>query len=218
MALRLYNTLTKSKDEFTPLDANNVRMYVCGPTVYDFAHIGNARPAIVFDVLYRLLRHIYGESHVTYVRNITDVDDKINARALRDHPGVALNDAIRRVTETTYDQYQKDMTALGCLPPTRQPRATQGKRGGHDLHEMPAIHAVEFRGPRGEFAFQLGLKARGGSELVEATPVLRTSELALGRSGMLDGAFHRWQPEQLCGGISFQSCLKLRAFFSPAAP
>ena len=125
MTLRLYNTLTRTKEEFRPLDPKNVRMYVCGPTVYDFAHIGNARPAIVFDVLFRLLRDYYGPDHVTYVRNITDVDDKINARALRDHPGVALNDAIRRVTETTYDQYQKDMTALGCLPPTRQPRATE---------------------------------------------------------------------------------------------
>jgi cysteinyl-tRNA synthetase len=125
MSLRIYNTLTRQKEEFVPIDASNVRMYVCGPTVYDFAHIGNARPAIVFDVLYRLLRHTYGAGHVTYVRNITDVDDKINARALRDYPGVALNDAIRKVTETTYDQYQKDVAALGCLPPTAQPRATE---------------------------------------------------------------------------------------------
>ncbi|MGL4729485.1 MAG: cysteine--tRNA ligase, partial [Bosea sp. (in: a-proteobacteria)] len=90
--LRLYNTLTKVKEDFTPLDAANVRMYVCGPTVYDFAHIGNARPVIVFDVLFRLLRHIYGENHVTYARNITDVDDKINERAARDYPGLALNE------------------------------------------------------------------------------------------------------------------------------
>ena len=87
MQLRLYDTLTKEKRPFAPLDPNNVRMYVCGPTVYDFAHIGNARPIIVFDVLFRLLRHLYGEDHVTYVRNITDVDDKINDRALRDFPG-----------------------------------------------------------------------------------------------------------------------------------
>src|SRR5665213_433814 len=113
MPLRFYNTLTKSKDDFAPLDAKNVRLYVCGPTVYDFAHIGNARPAIVFDVLFRLLRHAYGAAHVTYVRNITDVDDKINARALRDYPGIDLNDAIRAVTEKTYDQYQKDVAALG---------------------------------------------------------------------------------------------------------
>lgn len=126
--LRLYNTLTRSKIDFTPIDPDNVRMYVCGPTVYDFAHIGNARPAIVFDVLFRLLRHVYGESHVTYARNITDVDDKINARALRDHPGLPLNDAIRLVTEKTDQQYQSDTRALGCLEPTVQPRATENIR------------------------------------------------------------------------------------------
>lgn len=122
--LRLYNTLTREKAPFVPIDANNVRMYVCGPTVYDYAHIGNARPAIVFDVLYRLLRHVYGPGHVTYVRNITDVDDKINARAARDFPDLPLNEAIRKVTETTAAQYFKDVTALGCLEPTVQPRAT----------------------------------------------------------------------------------------------
>ena len=129
MTLRIYNTLTRTKEVFTPIDPTNVRMYVCGVTVYDFAHIGNARPAIVFDVLYRLLRHIYGPDHVNYVRNITDVDDKINARALRDYPNTPLNDAIRLVTEKTYDQYQKDVTALGCLPPTAQPRATEHIEG-----------------------------------------------------------------------------------------
>jgi cysteinyl-tRNA synthetase len=133
MTLRIYNTLTRTKEEFKPLDPKNVRVYVCGPTVYDFAHIGNARPAIVFDVMFRLLRHLYGPEHVTYVRNITDVDDKINARALRDHPGVELNTAIRKVTETTYDQYQKDVTALGCLPPTHQPRATEHITGMVDM-------------------------------------------------------------------------------------
>jgi cysteinyl-tRNA synthetase len=125
MELRLYNTLTRNKETFKPIEAGNVRMYVCGPTVYDFAHIGNARPAIVFDVLYRLLRHVYGEKHVTYVRNITDVDDKINARALRDFPDLPLNEAIRNVTEKTADQYHKDVEALGCLPPTIEPRATE---------------------------------------------------------------------------------------------
>jgi cysteinyl-tRNA synthetase len=122
--LKLYNTLTREKSAFAPIDPNNVRMYVCGPTVYDYAHIGNARPAIVFDVLFRLLRHVYGESHVTYARNITDVDDKINARALRDHPGLPLNEAIRLVTEKTETQYLEDAKALGCLDPTVQPRAT----------------------------------------------------------------------------------------------
>jgi cysteinyl-tRNA synthetase len=124
MQLRLYDTLTKEKRPFTPLDPNNVRMYVCGPTVYDFAHIGNARPVIVFDVLFRLLRHIYGEQHVTYVRNITDVDDKINDRAARDFPGLPLNEAIRKVTEVTFNQFEADAKALGSLPPTFEPRAT----------------------------------------------------------------------------------------------
>jgi cysteinyl-tRNA synthetase len=129
--LRLYNTLTRTKADFVPIDPFNVRMYVCGPTVYDFAHIGNARPVIVFDVLFRLLRHLYGQAHVTYVRNITDVDDKINARALRDFGGeisvgkLSLNEAIRRVTEKTADQFHKDVATLGCLEPTVEPRATE---------------------------------------------------------------------------------------------
>ena len=122
--LRLYNTLTRQKEDFVPLDPANVRMYVCGPTVYDFAHIGNARPVIVFDVLFRLLRHLYGAAHVTYVRNITDVDDKINARARRDYPDLPLNEAIRKVTEKTAQQFFADVKALGTLEPTHQPRAT----------------------------------------------------------------------------------------------
>ncbi|MGJ4962837.1 cysteine--tRNA ligase [Bradyrhizobium sp. HKCCYLRH3061] len=125
MDLRLYDTASREKRPFVPLDRNNVRMYVCGPTVYDFAHIGNARPVIVFDVLFRLLRHLYGEKHVTYVRNITDVDDKINARAARDFPGLPLNEAIRKVTEVTANQFRSDAAALGSLPPTFEPRATE---------------------------------------------------------------------------------------------
>jgi cysteinyl-tRNA synthetase len=123
--LKLYNTLTRSKEVFTPIDRNNVRLYACGPTVYDFAHIGNARPVIVFDVLFRLLRHLYGKDHVTYVRNITDVDDKINKRALRDFPNLPLNEAIARVTAKTADQFHEDVKALGCLEPTHEPRATE---------------------------------------------------------------------------------------------
>src|SRR6187549_337699 len=119
MPIRLFNTLTKSKDDFTPLDPKNVRMYVCGPTVYDFAHIGNARPVIVFDVLFRLLRHTYGDAHVTYVRNITDVDDKINARAAE--RGIS----IRELTEETARIYDEDVAALGNLPPSVAPRATE---------------------------------------------------------------------------------------------
>jgi cysteinyl-tRNA synthetase len=119
MELKLYDTLTREKRVFTPIDSARVRMYVCGPTVYDFAHIGNARPVIVFDVLFRLLRHIYGEKHVTYVRNVTDVDDKINARAAE--RGVS----IRELTEETYKNFKADVAALGCLPPTIEPRATE---------------------------------------------------------------------------------------------
>jgi cysteinyl-tRNA synthetase len=124
MELRLYDTLTREKRPFAPLDPARVRMYVCGPTVYDFAHIGNARPVIVFDILFRLLRHLYGAEHVTYVRNITDVDDKINARAAEEYPG-PLNEAIRIVTEKTERQFHEDVAALGCLSPTVEPRATE---------------------------------------------------------------------------------------------
>ncbi|MGD9846871.1 MAG: cysteine--tRNA ligase [Variibacter sp.] len=127
MDLKLYNTLTRTKEAFVPLDwqgdlpeaGRRVRMYVCGPTVYDFAHIGNARPVIVFDVLFRLLRHLYGDDRVKYVRNITDVDDKINARA------VERGITIRELTETTYANFREDVRALGCLPPTVEPRATE---------------------------------------------------------------------------------------------
>ena len=118
MDLRLYNTLTRSKDTFAPLDPENVRLYVCGPTVYDRAHIGNARPVIVFDVLFRLLRQRYGAGQVTYVRNITDVDDKINARAAQE--GIS----IRTLTERTARGFEEDVAALACLTPTLEPRAT----------------------------------------------------------------------------------------------
>jgi cysteinyl-tRNA synthetase len=133
MQLRLYDTLMRSKRPFEPLDSARVRMYVCGPTVYDFAHIGNARPVIVFDVLFRLLRHLYGPERVAYARNITDVDDKIIARAAQEHPDIPLNEAIRVVTETTDRQFHEDVEALGCLPPTIEPRAT-----GH-IAEMRAL-------------------------------------------------------------------------------
>ena len=127
MELKLYDTLTREKRVFTPLDPERVRVYVCGPTVYDFAHIGNARPAIVFDVLFRLLRHIYGPEHVTYARNVTDVDDKINARAAE------LGIPIRDLTAETYRYFQGDVAALGCLPPTIEPRATE------HIEEMKAL-------------------------------------------------------------------------------
>ncbi len=120
----LYDTLRRKKAEFAPIDPDNVRMYVCGPTVYDFAHIGNARPVIVFDVLYRLLRHYFGAEHVTYARNITDVDDKINARAAEEHSELPHNDAIAEVTTRTTAQFHADIKALGVLEPTVEPRCT----------------------------------------------------------------------------------------------
>jgi len=124
VTLKLYNTLTRRKDDFAPIDPARVRMYVCGPTVYDFAHVGNARPVIVFDLLFRLLRHVYGAAHVVYARNITDVDDKINARAVTDYPGLDPLSAIGRLTAETAAQFHRDIAELGVLPPTVEPRAT----------------------------------------------------------------------------------------------
>ncbi|HML10687.1 MAG TPA: cysteine--tRNA ligase [Stellaceae bacterium] len=119
MPLQLYNSLTHSKQPFRPIDSRNVRMYVCGPTVYDYAHIGNARAVVVFDLLYRVLRHEYGPEHVTYVRNITDVDDKIIDAAR------ANGEPIEALTARTEKIFQEDMDALGNLRPDVQPRATQ---------------------------------------------------------------------------------------------
>jgi cysteinyl-tRNA synthetase len=137
MQLKLYDTMTREKREFVPLDwerglpesERRVRMYVCGPTVYDFAHIGNARPVIVFDVLFRLLRHLYGADRVVYVRNVTDVDDKINARAAE------LRISIRDLTERTYRDFREDVAALGCLPPSFEPRATEYIRPMQEMIE-----------------------------------------------------------------------------------
>jgi cysteinyl-tRNA synthetase len=116
--LRLYNTLTRRKEEFQPLDPANVRMYACGPTVYDRIHIGNARPIVVFDVLFRLLRHEYGAGHVKYVRNITDIDDKINNRAKQRGIDIAT------LTAETTRWFHDDVAELGCLPPSVEPTAT----------------------------------------------------------------------------------------------
>jgi len=117
--IKLHNTKTRRKEDFAPIDPANVRMYVCGPTVYDRAHLGNARPVVVFDVLYRLLRHVYGKDHVTYVRNFTDVDDKINAKAAE------TGRDIREITDETIGWYHADMDALGALRPDHEPRATE---------------------------------------------------------------------------------------------
>ncbi|GLK69537.1 cysteine--tRNA ligase [Hansschlegelia plantiphila] len=140
-ALKLYNSLTRAKDAFAPIDPRDVRMYVCGPTVYDRAHIGNARPVIVFDLLFRLLRHVYGESHVAYVRNITDVDDKINARAAE--RGIT----IRQLTDETAKGFHEDVAALGCLRPTAEPRATEFIcRGAGELDMVKLVERLIERG------------------------------------------------------------------------
>ncbi|MEM7179123.1 MAG: cysteine--tRNA ligase [Pseudomonadota bacterium] len=119
IAIRLFNTASKQKELLRPLDPQNVRMYVCGPTVYDRAHIGNARPVVVFDVLFRLLRHVYGADAVTYARNFTDVDDKINAKSAE------TGRPIRDITDETIGWYHQDMDALGALRPTHEPRCTE---------------------------------------------------------------------------------------------
>ncbi len=123
LTLHIHDTLSREKRVFEPENPNDVRMYVCGPTVYDKAHIGNARPIVVFDVLARLLRHIYGDDHVTYVRNITDIDDKINARAFE--RGIP----IRKLTNQTVEVFHADMAALSALPPDFEPRATENIDG-----------------------------------------------------------------------------------------
>ena len=141
--IRLHNTKSRKREEFVPIDPQNVRLYLCGPTVYDRAHIGNLRPSLVFDVLFRLLRHVYGADHVTYVRNFTDVDDKINARAAE--TGRAIGD----ITAETIQWYHDDLDAVGLMRPTHEPRATA------HIPQMIAMietlidrgHAYEAEGP-----------------------------------------------------------------------
>ncbi|MBX7147063.1 MAG: cysteine--tRNA ligase, partial [Alphaproteobacteria bacterium] len=117
-SLKFFNTLSRVKEDFHPIDPHNVRIYVCGPTVYDYAHIGNARPVVVFDTLFRLLRHKYGIKNVTYVRNITDIDDRIIQIAQKN------NEDIKDLTTRTIDAYHQDMYALNALLPTFEPKAT----------------------------------------------------------------------------------------------
>jgi cysteinyl-tRNA synthetase len=124
--IQLYDTRGRRKTRLEPVTPGKVSMYVCGPTVYDRAHIGNARPVVVFDTLFRLLRHVYGAANVTYVRNFTDVDDKINARAAATkRPGETELEAIRRITDETIGWYHADMDAIGALRPSVEPRATE---------------------------------------------------------------------------------------------
>jgi cysteinyl-tRNA synthetase len=129
--LQLHNTLTRHKERFTPLDPQHVRMYVCGPTVYDYIHIGNARPIVVFDVLFRLLQHLYGAEQVKYARNITDVEDKINNRAREE--GIPIEELTRRTTEA----FHRDIADLKALEPTEEPRAT-----GHIAEMIEIIEAL----------------------------------------------------------------------------
>jgi len=151
VTIRLTNSKTRKKEDFVPIDPLNVRMYVCGPTVYDRAHLGNARPVVVFDTLYRLLRHVYGADHVTYVRNFTDVDDKINAEALRRQkagaPGT-LEELIHQRTEETIAWYHADMDALGALRPNHEPRATEfiGQMIAMTAGLIASGHAYEAKG------------------------------------------------------------------------
>src|SRR5665213_670862 len=119
MTLRLHDTMARAKRPFVPIDPQRVTLYVCGPTVYNYAHIGNARPVVVFDVLFRILRWLYGEDHVLYAANVTDVDDKINLKASMENVPIAT------ITARYLDAYHADMSALGALPPTFEPRATQ---------------------------------------------------------------------------------------------
>jgi cysteinyl-tRNA synthetase len=192
--LTLYNTLTRRKERFEPIDATNVRMYVCGPTVYDYAHIGNARPVIVFDVLFRLLRHIYGAGHVTYARNITDVDDKINARAAEEKV------SIRDLTERTAQQFHADIAALGVLPPTVEPRATE------HIEEMKALcEALVKRGHAyvadGHVLFDVSSMpdyGRLSNRSIEEMEAGARVEVAPYKKGPMD--FVLWKPSKTAGG------------------
>ena len=125
MDIFLYNSLSKQKEKFIPIDLGSIKMYVCGPTVYDEPHIGNARPVIVFDLLFRLLRYKYGNDKVKYVRNITDVDDKINKIALQKYPDLDINEAIREITNKIEVIFKDTAIKLGCLEPSKEPRATE---------------------------------------------------------------------------------------------
>ena len=135
MTLQLHDSLTRAKSAFEPIDPKRVRLYVCGPTVYDFAHIGNARPVVVFDVLFRLLRRLYGPEHVIYARNITDVEDKIIAASKQS------GEPIDSVTSRTTKAFHADMAALKALPPSVEPRAT-----GHIRQMIEMIEALIERG------------------------------------------------------------------------
>ncbi len=203
--IQLYSTLSRSKTTFQPIDAQKVRMYVCGPTVYDFAHIGNARPVLVFDTLFRLLRHVYGENHVLYARNITDVDDKINTRAAE------MNITIRELTTKTAAQFEADMAALNALPPSISPRATE-----HIPHMIAMIETLIAKGhayeAQGHVLFKVGscnnygtLSNRSLDEMLAGARV----EIAPYKQDAMD--FVLWKPSIECHSErSEESHLSLR--------
>ncbi len=188
MTIMLTNTATRTKEALQPIDPQNVRLYVCGPTVYDRAHIGNARPIVVFDILFRLLRHVYGADHVTYARNITDVDDKINARARE--RGVDID----TVTATTIDQLHEDLKGLNTLEPTVEPRATR-----HIAEMIEIISALTDKGhayeAEGHVLFEVSsmadygaLSGRSADEMVAGARV----EVAPYKKDPMD--FVLWKP------------------------
>lgn len=131
----LYNSLVKHKEEFVPIDSNNVRMYVCGPTLYSDIHIGNARAIVLFDVLFRLLKHVYGSESVKYVRNITDIDDKIIFAAKSKLPGLDVNDAVVQLLQGLEKEYRETCTMLSCLPPSVEPKVSDNISEIHKIIE-----------------------------------------------------------------------------------
>ncbi len=190
MPLQLYNTLSRRKELFEPLDPANVRMYVCGPTVYDYVHIGNGRPIIVFDTLFRLLRYHFGADHVTYVRNITDVDDKINERAAQD--GIPIGE----LTEKTTIQFHEDIAALGVLQPTVEPRATAHIEEMKDICEALVAKGHAYVGD-GHVLFDVASMADYGrlaNRSIEEMEAGARVEVAPYKRGPMD--FVLWKPSK----------------------
>lgn len=190
--LTLYNTLTRTKESFAPLDAERLRMYVCGPTVYARPHLGNARSVAVYDVLYRLLRHLYGKEHVTYVRNITDVDDKINRAAMEN--GETIQALTARVTGWFHD----DMDALNCLRPTHEPRATQ-----YIPHMIAMIQKLIANGhayaAEGHVLFDVASQVSQETRNADSTSTPALSPAHCGGQEPVAGALNNWHYGMLSG-------------------
>ena len=187
--MKFYNTLTRNKEKFVPIDSKNVRMYVCGPTVYDDAHIGNARAIVVFDMMYRLLRHVYGTENVCYVRNITDVDDKINSKAKNEFPNIPINEGIQKITEKTIKQFNQDMKNLNCLIPNHQPKATEY------ISEM--IKMINILITKGHaYLASWGNEASGKKEVLFRTESMKNYGMLSMRYGENEKAGARIKPEK----------------------